>query len=718
MAGNQTFSESWYRIANQKISLRLGVKTRRQNFRGERWIVLENPFSNQFYRLRPAAYEFVSRLRPDRTVQDVWDEVVEKFPEEAPGQESVIQLLSQLYFANLLQYDLAADSAKLFERYKKRKQREARAKLLQIMFMRIPLFDPDRFLKNTLPYIGKMITPIGGLIWLLVVGFGLKVVADNWNSAMDQSNSVLAPSNLFYLYIAMVFIKTFHEFGHAYFCRKYGGEVHIMGVMLLIFTPIPYMDATSSWSFRSRWKRALVGAAGMIVEIFVAAIAAVIWANTSQGVVNAVAYNVMFIASVSTLLFNANPLLRFDGYYILSDVLDIPNLHQRSSKHLRHLVEHYVFGVKNSESPTRSKKEAGLLTVFGIAAGIYRIVVFATILLFVADQFLLVGIIMAVICIVSWVIAPIWKFVKYLSTSPQLDRVRLRAVSVSIAFFAVLILCLNFIHFPYHFRAPGVIESTEWSQLTLKSEGQVEEILATPGEPVKAGDPLIRLSNRQLELQHKAALANLKEVETRIRMAIQAGGADVQPLKSSLDASKKRIAQLEEYLENLVVRASQSGEWVAPGIESYQGRWLARGTPVGLLINPESYEFVAVVQQDDVDFLFNQKLATDAELRFRGKSKQGFEIKDLVIVPAEQYSLPSAALGWSAGGSIPVKQDDGNGTSTTEPFFRVTGKISESDAVMLHHGRTGMVRFDIGSEPLIPRWIRRFRQLLQSRYQI
>ncbi len=124
---DKTFSESWYRVANQKICLRSVVKARRQNFRGERWIILENPFSNQYFRLRPAAYEFVSRLRPDRTVEEVWQQCLNRFPDTAPSQEAVIQLLSQLYFANLLQYDLAADSAQLFERYKKRKQREIEA---------------------------------------------------------------------------------------------------------------------------------------------------------------------------------------------------------------------------------------------------------------------------------------------------------------------------------------------------------------------------------------------------------------------------------------------------------------------------------------------------------------------------------------------------------------------------------------------------------------
>ncbi len=133
-----TFSESWYRVAGQRIHLRAGIRVQRQFYRGERWIVLENPFSNQFFRLRPAAYEFVARLRPDRTVEEVWQQCVDRFPDEAPGQEAVIQLLSQLYHANLLHYDQALDSAELFERYRKRKQRELTGRLLGIMFMRFP----------------------------------------------------------------------------------------------------------------------------------------------------------------------------------------------------------------------------------------------------------------------------------------------------------------------------------------------------------------------------------------------------------------------------------------------------------------------------------------------------------------------------------------------------------------------------------------------------
>ena len=173
-----------------------GVRVRRQNFRGERWIVLENPFSNQYFRLRPAAYEFVARLQPDRTVEQVWQQCLDRFPDESPSQEAVIQLLSQLYFANLLQYDLAADSAQLFQRYKQRKQREIGFRFLNIMFMRFPLLDPDRFLVRSLPVVGKLISPAGVALWAIVVGAAIKVAMDNFGALREQGQNVLAPGNL------------------------------------------------------------------------------------------------------------------------------------------------------------------------------------------------------------------------------------------------------------------------------------------------------------------------------------------------------------------------------------------------------------------------------------------------------------------------------------------------------------------------------------------
>ncbi|MEQ1859753.1 MAG: hypothetical protein ABMA13_07455 [Chthoniobacteraceae bacterium] len=711
-----TFSESWYRVSGQRIALRPGIITRRQNYRGERWIVLENPFSNQFFRLRPEAFEFVARLSPDRTVDEVWRECLDRFPDNAPGQEAVIQLLSQLYFSNLLQYDTAADAAQLFERFKKRRQRELGSQWLNIMFMRFPLIDPDRFLVRTLPVVGKLIGPAGALLWLIVVGFGLKKVVENWPALWDQTEAVLSPSNLPLLYLALVFVKTLHEFGHAYFCRKWGGEVHVMGVMLMIFTPVPYVDATASWGFRSHARRALVGSAGMIVEIFVAAIAALVWAATGPGALHSVAHNIMFVASVSTLIFNLNPLLRFDGYYILSDLLQVPNLHQRSTSQLKHLCERWLFGVKQSRSPSETRAGQWGFASFGIGAGIYRVIVFAGILLAVADRFLLIGIVMAVVCAISWVTVPVIKLVKYLGASPRLERVRSRAVAVSVGCIALLLLLLQVIPFPSHFRASGVVRAAERTELVTDTAGAVAELLVAPGGQVAKGQPLLRLVNAELQLEVAQTRARGDEIDARLRKAMKDDTADLKPLMESKAAIDDRLAKLRVDVENLTVRARHEGVWIAPGIEDYLGRWLTRGANLGLLVNPTAFEFVATVLQEDADALF-AKHEPGAEVRLKQNVGTVLFVKDWRVIPGEQRMLPSPALGWRGGGDVPVEAGDERGNKTVEPYFKVVTTLPAA-MVPLFDGSSGHVRFNLESEPLLPRWLRRLGQLLQKRYRM
>lgn len=712
-----TFSESWYRVASQRLSLRASVKVQRQRHRGERWVILQNPLNNQFFRITPAAHEFVARLSPERTVEEVWKECLERFPDEAPGQEAVIQLLAQLYQANLLHYEQAADAAELFKRYEKTRKRELRSRLMNIMFIRIPLLDPDRFLVRTLPAAGWLLSWLGGLIWLAVVGGALKVVVDHFTELRSQAQGVLDPNNLILLYLGLVILKTLHEFGHAYACRRFGGEVHTMGILFMIFTPIPYVDATSSWSFRERWKRVLVGLAGMIVEVFVAALATFVWAGSGEGTLHSIAFNMMIVASVSTLVFNLNPLLRFDGYYILSDLLGIPNLSQRALRQWRFWAERHLFGLERATPPTDSRSEAAWLAGFGVASSIYRVFVFGGILLLVADRFLLIGIIMAAVCAVTWIAVPLARLAAYLAASPVLDRHRPRAAGVSLGLVAGLVAFLQFVPLPHHFRAPGIVQSRQWTEVHNPTAGYLAQLVARPGEPVQAGDILARMVNPELAIELAGARASEAEVEARLREAMQEAIPNLQPLRSLLESVRKRIGQLEADLDGLTLRAGQAGLWVAPDAHDLVGSWLGKGTGLGTLLDPTAMEFRAVVAQERVDRLFSADLPR-AHLRFRGRSHEVVETRNLEVVPAEQHNLPSPALGWLGGGSVRTAADDPSGQQAAEPFFEVRGRLTDPVPAGLMHGRSGVIRFDLPSEPLLPRWTRALGQLLQRRYQL
>jgi putative peptide zinc metalloprotease protein len=713
----KTFSESWHRVADLRVSLRPTVRVRKQLFRGERWYVLHDPFNNQFFRLRPEAHDFVSHLRPDRTVEEVWDESLDRDPDEAPGQEDVIQLLTQLYFANLLYFETPADSSKLFERYKKRRQREIRSKLLSIMFVRVPLFDPENLLRRLAPMIKYLVSPAFALLWLLVVIAAAKLVLDRFNEATDQMQGILAPDNLLLLYAGLVVIKTLHEFGHAMVCKRFGGEVHTMGVMLLVFTPIPYMDATSSWSFRSRWHRMLVGAAGMITEVFVAALATFLWAYSGPGTLHSLAYNMMFIASVSTVLFNGNPLLRFDGYYILSDLLDIPNLATRARGHLRHLAERYLFGYKESHSPTNTLKEATWLSIFGVLSAIYRVVVFTGIIFFVADKFLLAGLLMALICVISWGVVPLFRFTAYLGSSPRLTRTRPRAIAVSAGTTLVLVTLLAIIPFPNRFRAPGVVEAKQYLRIVNDAPGYVEKVLVPSGTDVRQGTSLIKLSNRELELEIDATMAQRKETLALKMRAMSQEVADLEPIQKRLETIESKLKNLLEQKSSLVVKAGLSGTWVAPRSKEMVGAWIPRGSPVGEIVNDGAFRFSAMVSQNEAADLFVDQIKK-AEVRLYGQGERNLEVKAFEIVPFQHEKLPSAALGWFGGGEVAVSTTDETGLQAAEPFFQIYANLILDPAVTLFHGRSGKLRFTLPPKPLLFQWGHKFLQLLQRRYQI
>lgn len=711
------FSESWHRVAGLRIALRPALQIRKQYFRSEKWYVLQDCFDQRFYRFRPSAYQFLARLRPDRTVQEAWEECIASSPEDAPTQPEVIQLLSQLYQANLLQTELPPDSAKLFQRRQQREQRQLRATLMNLLFLKLPLWDPDAFLKKCVEPLKFLVTPWAVVVWLLVVLSGVKVALDHFPELRDQGAASLAPDSLALLYLTFIVTKAVHEFGHGFFCRAFGGEVHRLGVMLMVLNPMPYVDATASWAFRSRRQRILVSSGGMIFELFFAALAAWVWAYTGPGTLHRFAGNVMLIASVSTLLFNINPLIRFDGYYILSDLVDQPNLAMRAWQEVRFAFERWVCGVKKAVSTAGSGKERGWLIAYGLASAVYRIVIGAGIVLYIGNQFFELGLLLAAFFLLSWSILPLIRFVGYLANTPALQRHRARAWGITGATAVAVIGILGFVPMPHAFRAPGVIEAERFQQLFAPGDGFVEEVAAESGRVVEPNALLVRMSNPELELQLTQALAKEKELLALRESALSGAPAALDPLDKRLAALKKRLANLHQQQALLAIQTTEKGVWVAPHKGEWTGAWMARGTPLGELVNPEAFRFSAVVSQDEAALLFQEKMRK-VEIRLKGQAGVCIPASIQRIVPARQDELPSAALGWRSGGEVAVRPGDESGRHTAEPFFKVLATVHPVNDALLLHRRSGQIRFELAPTPLAAQWWRRLLQLIQKRYHI
>ena len=337
------FSASWYRVSELRPRLRTNARIHRHVYRGKTWHVLQDLTNQKFHRFTPATHSVIGLMDGHRTVHEIWLLAAESLGDEAPTQDDMIRLLAQLHMADVLQSDVPPDTAELLERNQKKVRRELMGRFLNPFAVRVPVLDPERFLTRGLPFVRPLTGWIGVALWLAVVVPAVVLVGSNWSGLSEGFvDRVLTPQNLFLIYLIFPVIKALHELGHGFVARRFGAEVHDMGIMFLVFTPIPYVDASSASALPQKTRRALVGAAGMIVEVFVAALAFYVWLNAEPGAVRTVAFNAMLIGGVTTLGFNANPLLRFDGYYILADLIEIPNLRSRSNAFIGYLMERYV----------------------------------------------------------------------------------------------------------------------------------------------------------------------------------------------------------------------------------------------------------------------------------------------------------------------------------------------------------------------------------------
>lgn len=714
---SEFFSESWHRVAKTQIGLVASVQIHKQRFRGVTWYVLRDTFNDKFFRIRPEAYQFLMHLTPEKTVQEVWLEFIEKYPTVAPGQEELIQLLSQLHDANLLYFKNRTDSSRIFERHQKQKNQKKQQQLLSIFFSKFSLIDPDAFLNRLLPLIQNVFSVKAALIWFAIVISGGVAVIEHFDELRDQSQGLLAPDNLFWFFVALFFLKLWHEFGHAMMCKRFGGQVHSMGVMLLILTPLPFMDASASWSFRSRWHRALVGAAGMIAELFVAGIAALIWANTGTGTLHSLCFNVMTIASISSLVFNGNPLIRFDAYYILSDILEIPNLAQKSQRQWLFWIQKYAFGVDDI-SPAQTLKESVWLGIYGLLSFLYRLLISVGIILFTADEWLFLGFLMAMLTGITLIVMPAYRALNYLLLSQKIHRKKSRTYSV-LALFLLLVSSVCFIPYSSEIEATGIVESTHFTSIFVETSGYLKKVNVKNGQFVTQGDTLLEFENNELALSIQSLKAKITEEQILLTQARNENIADLDSIEKYLLVLEEHLASLQRDEQKLNVIAQQSGIWVAPEFEPKLENWFKRGTKLGAIINPSQYRFTAVVTQEQAFDLFEGNVNTRGEVKVRVDTKPTFNTNAVQIIPYERRELPSAALGWLGGGEIAVTHNaKSSGKEAAESFFEVRADMQANETEPFFHGSSGILRLELPPKSLVSKAAKTINQTLLKRYKL
>lgn len=710
------FSPSWYRVAKLKPRLRKHAQIYRHYYSGELWYVLQDHTTGRFYRFTPILFHVIGLMDGKLTVQELWEKAMEIFGDDAPTQGDMIRMLSQLHSANVLQCDVPPDTEELFQRHTKIETSRLKQSLRSPLALRLPLIDPDEFLTRSINLIRPFFSIFGLILWLIIVGTAVVLSCLYWKElTKNVTDRILSSQNLLLMWFIYPFVKAIHEFGHAYAVKRWGGEVHEMGIMFLVLMPIPYVDASSSLAVPEKNRRILVGLAGMMAELFIASLALFLWINVEHGILRSIAYNVIIIASVSTVIFNINPLLRYDGYYVLSDILEIPNLAQRSINYLGYLFKHYLFGLKKIEPPYIARGERFWIFIYSIASFIYRAFIYIAIIIFISGKFFIIGILLGIWAAFSIVIIPVIKRIHFILFSPVLREKRLRACMLSGLILFIFLSILFFLPFPSRTRTEGVIWVPEESIVRAGASCFVNNIISPSYTQVKKGDAILECEDPLLIASVNVLRAQIKALQAKYDAEILTDRVQANITKEEIGHLSAELNRSEEKLRELTIYSPSSGTLIIPEDKDLPGRYLKQGDLIGYVLNEDKPTVRVVVPQSDVDLIRHQNKGVEVRLAEKiGNVIPAFIKRE---IPGAQSYLPSPALSKPGGGEIAVDPSDREGLRTLENIFQFEIEMTKT-IKNISIGERVYIRFDHGFEPLAVQWYRNIRRLFLRRFNV
>ncbi|MEM7168101.1 MAG: hypothetical protein AAF581_21810 [Planctomycetota bacterium] len=702
-------SDSWYRVAELRPQISREVGIHRHYYRGEPWYVLESPADRRVHRFTPETYVVLNMMDGTRTVDELWQQAGESLGSKSPTQDELIQLLGQLHQADVLVLDRAPDIRQVQRARATRDQRKVRQNLLSPLMWRIPLCDPAPLLRRLQQGCPRLFSRSVFVAWSLVVAIGFMIAALHWQDLTSNvADRILAPHNLILLWLLFPILKVLHELGHACAVRAFGGTVHEMGILFLVLSPVPYVDASAASTFPHKRDRMVVGGAGMMVEMFIAGIALVLWSMVEPGLLRALLFDVIFLAGVSTLLFNANPLLRFDGYYMLTDLIEMPNLARRSKSYLAFLFERHAIGNDAAVDPARSRSERVWLASYAVGSFCYRLLILSAIIIFVAKEFFAVGVLLALWAVFAWGVVPISRAFAHVVTAPQLTTVRRRAMTVTFGLTAAAVAAICFLPAPLRSQAEGVVWVPPESVVRAGADGFVARWLAQPGTEVLAGDPILLLSNQELIHRLQLLEAELAELQARrdsVRLSDRVESALLEEEAAQL---AEKIAVERARATDLTVRSGGSGTLTATSPNDLLGRFVRKGDQIAHVLQPLGRSVRVVVPQSSVDLVRHEAHA----VHVRHIENLGATVEAAIEreVPGGSWELPSSVLGSEGGGQTPTDPTDAAGTRALATIFQFDLRLLDSQESQRVDGRV-LVRFHHGWEPLAKRWYRGIKRL-------
>ncbi len=722
---NPAAHHSTVELSNCKLYLRTDLSFHLQEYQGAPCYLIEDEFNSRFYRVGIPEYQLISLLDGSTTLAQAVSKSAAQMGDQAINEQDAITICKWMIDSGLASTDASRTSGRLLESFEKADRKKRKAQINPVT-PKFSLFNPDAFLTSLNMILGWLFSFPMFLLWCGVVATAIYHVSANWDQ-MTSGTMFFARDNWVWLGLTWMLLKIVHETAHGLSCKRFGGDVRQCGIVMIVMVPLPFVDVTSSWRFPSKWQRIFVAAAGMYVEIFLAAIAAIVWSFTDSGIVRQHAFNFMLAGSLTTLMFNANPLMRFDGYYMLSDWLEMPNLGTHGQQWIKWVGKKFYLGL-DQKQPTWPEGRGWIVAVYAILSLFWKVLICAGLAIAAEALFFGAGIALAIIAIAMWVIWPIGKLLKMVfigeETQQRPGRIRfcLLTATLGISMWSV------FTQVPWFARveAAAVVDYQVSHDVRSPVSGFLERIYVHSGQLVKQGELLARLENRELDVDVEKLQIELVVNDLRIRQLREREEmATLDVETKNREAIETRLNVRLEQQANLDVRASSDGIVVAEDLESQVGTYLAPGHKICTIESEANKEIHAMIGQHDVE-LFQQRVGQDIDVHIWGMGGREFPAKLKDVNPRGRLDLPHPSFAATAGGALPVRyrnpsQRDSDSDETLElvdPHFFARLELSHAPSATLRSGQPGFVSFrasrgsigDVLSEKIV-RWIRKMRRM-------
>lgn len=634
---------------------------------------LEDPASGQFFRLGWAELEILKRWRLG-SAQRIAEQVSASTTLQLDTQD-VERLRAFLRHNHLLQCRDDEDRGRLLEALHSRKTGWARWLLKNYLFVRVPLLRPDAFLQRTLPWLAPFFSRTFLLLTVAAGLLGLALVLRQWDTFTHTFLHFFTFQGAALAGLTLILAKVLHELGHAYTCKRYGARVATMGVALLVMWPVLYTDTSGAWRLARRRQRLAIGAAGMAAELALACWATLLWSFLQDGMLRSAVFTLASTTWILTLAVNLSPFMRFDGYFLLSDLLGVPNLQQRAFALTRWRLREMLFGFGDAAPEPFPAGLRRLLIGYSIGTWIYRFFLFLGIAVLVYHfAFKLLGMLLFAVEIGYFILMPLVNEARQWYARRKDYRMnRNSVISLSVCLLALVLLCL-----PWRssVEAPALLKAAQQSSLYTPVAGRLAQVLVQPGDRVLAGQPLFMLDAPDLrhELDSVERRILILQWQTSFQLLDRESAAGLGVVRQELTAAQQRQQVLRQQWQELTVRAAFAGEVREVAEPLAVGEWLPAGQWLGTLVGGTGQQVEAFVEEHDL-----HRLPPDSRGWFYpetfSRAARPVQLEHLAQTASRRLgSAPELASPYQ--GSIAASLDGNEPPKPEQALYRATLRVS------------------------------------------